>query len=47
MGTGGLTQVLEKNISNWDRKRSREILAKHVVALCPCPKDMPETKLKG
>lgn len=33
------------NFSNWTRNRSCDVLAK-TVALCPCPKNLLESKLK-
>jgi hypothetical protein len=36
-----------KNISNWPRDNFYDILVKNVAAFCPCPKNLPEAKLKS
>lgn len=45
---GNLAQeALENNVSNQTRDNSCDILAKTVVAFCPCPKDLPEANIKS
>ena len=39
-----LAQDASEKISKWPRDHSRNILAKNVVAFCPCPKNLPEAK---
>lgn len=36
-----------KDISNWPRYHSYNIFVKNVAAFCPCPKILPEAKLKS
>ena len=40
-------EVLEKNFSMLLTIHSCDILAKEVVAFCPCPKSLPEAKVKS
>lgn len=43
-----LQEVSEGNsIGNWTRDISYDALVKDVVAFCPCPKNLPEGKLKS
>lgn len=37
----------ENNVSNQTRDNSCDILAKIVVAFCPCPKDLPGANIKS
>ena len=40
-------EILEdKNISKWPRDHSCNILTMNVAAFCPCPKHLPEAKLR-
>lgn len=46
--TGGSYDVSEgNNTSNQARNYAYDTLAKNVAAFCPCPKNLPEAKLKG
>lgn len=49
MNCGGPSQKVSEgnNISNWTTNGSCDILAKHVATFCPCPKNLPEAKLKN
>ena len=40
-------EVSEKNIIQWCRDHSCDILSKNVIDFCPCPKNLPEAKLKS
>ena len=46
---GGQAQKVseEKNISQWPRHRSWDILVKNAAAFRPCPKTPPRSKLKS
>ena len=49
LNCGGLLaqEVSEKkNFSMWPRDCSRDVLVKNVAAFCPCPKNLPEAKVK-
>jgi hypothetical protein len=35
------------NISKWPLDHSCDILSKNMAAFCPCPKNLPEAKLKS
>lgn len=41
-------EVSEKmNVIMWPRGHSCDLLAKNVAAFCPCPKRLPEARLKS
>lgn len=45
---GGLAQTAsEKSFNMWPRDRSCDVLVKNVGAFCPCPKILPEAKVKS
>ena len=44
---GAAQKVSEENISKWPGDDSWDILAQNVAAFRPCPRNLPEAKLKS
>ena len=40
-------ELSEKNVSMLPRNHSWDVLVKNVAAFCPCPKSLPEAKVKS
>ena len=49
LNCGGLAQEFseEGNINMWPKEWSCDILGKILSAFCPCPKSLPEAKVKS